>query len=107
MTKDELARRFAELREEHTHYRDRDNNYGCFNVISCRSCNYVYNSRAAISCHASDSLIECVQCVDCRNCAFCVGLTGSVFAILNVEYTEEEYYRTLRELEVDWTVEAD
>jgi len=107
MTKDELLRRFEALRTEHTQYRDRDNNYGCFNVDHCRSCNYVYNSRSAISCHASDALIDCVQCVDCRNCAYCVGLTGSVFAILNIEYTEEEYYRTLKELGIDWNVQVD
>ena len=106
-TMDEMLRRFAALQQEHTHYRDRANNYGCFNVESCRNCNFVYNSRNAIGCHASDGLIDCLQCVDCRSCAFCVGLTGSAYAILNEEYTEEQYYALLTELGVDWQVEVD
>ncbi len=107
MTKDELLRKFEELRNEHTHYRDASNNYGCFNIERCRNCNFIYNSRGALSCHGGDSLIECIQCVDCRSCAYCVGMTGSVYAILNVEYPEAEYYRILTELGVDWIVEAE
>ncbi len=107
LTRDELMRQFAALKAEHTHYRDGNNNYGCYNVEGCRNCNFVYNSRDAISCHASDALIECVQCVDCRSCAFCVGLTGQTFAILNKEYLEHEYYQILKDLGIDWNVEVE
>ena len=106
MTKNEAIRRWEELKMEHTYMRDNNNNYGCFNIEACRNCNYVYNSRNAISCHASDGLIDCVQCVDCRNCTYCVGLTGSVFAICNVEYPEEEYYRILAEMGVNPNVDV-
>ena len=68
------------------------NNYGCFNIEACQNCNYVYNSRSAINCHNSDTLVECVQCIDCRDCAFCVGLNGARFHILNREYSEQEYF---------------
>ncbi|MDI6713296.1 MAG: hypothetical protein QMD96_08670 [Anaerosomatales bacterium] len=94
------------LKVEHTHDRDAHNNYGCFNVEACRNCNYVYNSRGAISCHNCDSVIECVQCVDCRDCAYCVGLNGARFHILNREYSEQDYYEKLRELGIDWNVQA-
>lgn len=106
MNRQELDREWARLRNEHTQDRDGANNYGCFNVEACRNCNYVYNSRNCINCHNSDAIIECVQCIDCRDCAFCVGLNGARFHILNKEYSEEEYYNTLRELGIDWNVEA-
>ena len=102
----DIIREFARLRQEHTHDRDTANNYGCFNVETCRNCNYVYNSRACINCHNCDSLIECVQCVDCRDCAFCIGLNGAQFHILNKEYSELEYYNILRLVRVDWNVQA-
>ncbi len=107
LTMDEVMRKFSTLKAEHTQYRDSSNNYGCFNVENCRNCNFVYNSRDAISCHASDGLIDCVQCVDCRNCAFCVGVTGQAFAILNVEYLEADYYQILTDLGVNWNVEVE
>jgi len=102
----ELQREWARIKSEHTYDRDGMNNYGCFNVEACRNCNYVYNSRACINCHNSDSIIECVQCIDCRDCAYCVGLNGARFHILNKEYTEEEYYNTLRSLGITWEVQA-
>lgn len=102
---DEIQRRFAELRQEHTHDRDKDNNYGCFNTEACRSCNYVYNSRNCLGCHNSDGLVECVQCVDCRDCAFCVGLNGARYHFLNKEYSELEYYNKLRFYGIEWEVE--
>lgn len=102
----ELQREWARIKSEHTYDRDGMNNYGCFNVEACRNCNYVYNSRACINCHNSDSIIECVQCIDCRDCAFCVGLNGARFHILNKEYSEEDYYNTLRSLGVEWDVQA-
>lgn len=106
LTNDDFLKEFARIKAEHTHDRDGANNYGCFNVEACRSCNYVYNSRNCISCHNSDSLIDCVQCIDCRDCLYCVGLNGARFHILNREYTEEEYYQTLKRLEIDSTVEV-
>jgi hypothetical protein len=35
-----------------------------------------------------------------------VGLNGARFHILNKEYSEEEYYETLRQLGVNWEVQA-
>lgn len=106
MTNEELLREWTRLKAEHMHDRDAQNNYSCFNVEGCRNCNYVYNSRNSITCHNSDSLIDCVQCVDCRDCAFCVGLNGARFHILNREHTEEEYYEILRSLGIEWEVQA-
>lgn len=100
----DFQREWSKLRNEHTHDRDSANNYGCFNVESCRNCNYVYNARSCISCHNCDSIIECVQCIDCRDCAFCVGLNGARFHILNHEYSGQEYYDQLRLLGVEWEV---
>ena len=101
----EVMRSFAKLRNEHTHDRDKHNNYGCFNVVNCKNCNYVYNARDCIGCHNCDGMIDCVQCVDCSNCAYCVGLQGAKFHFLNVEYTELEYYNKLRLYGVDWEVD--
>lgn len=101
-----LMREFTKIRTEHTHDRDSANNYGCFNVEACRNCNFTYNSRACISCHNSDSVIECVQCVDCTHCAFCVGLNGAKYHILNKEYTPEAYYKELEGLGIDPEVNA-
>jgi len=106
MDMQELEREFTHIKAEHMHDRDMGNNYGCFNIEACRNCNYVYNSRACIGCHNSDSCIECIQCVDCRDCAFCAGLNGARFHILNREYTEEEYYKILTDLGIDWNVQA-
>ena len=98
--------RFSKLRSDHMHDRDSHNNYGCFNVEACRNCNWVYNSRAALSCSNCDSVIECVQCVECRDCAYCVGISGARFHILNEEYNEEGYYAKLKALGVDWNVDV-
>ncbi|GAB4273872.1 MAG: hypothetical protein Kow0056_01440 [Coriobacteriia bacterium] len=106
MTYDEIIDEFTRLKQEHTHFRDNHNNYGCYNVETCRNCNFVYNSRGCINCSGGDGLVECVQCVDCRDCAFCVGLQGARFHILNKEYSEEEYYRILEEAGVDHKVDA-
>lgn len=105
MEMNEAMRQFTILKSEHTHDRDTANNYSCFNVESCRNCNYVYNSRNCISCHNCDTVIDCIQCVDCRDCSFCVGLNGARFHILNKEYSEAEYYEILEQLGVDWNVD--
>lgn len=97
---------FTELKSEHMHDRDGQNNYGCFNIEACRNCNFVYNSRAALSCHNCDTVIECVQCVDCRHCVMCVGLNGAKYNVLNKEYTEAEYYALLGKMGVDENVEG-
>lgn len=99
-----FVNKFNALKNDHLHDRDGHNNYGCFNIDACRNCNFVYNSRSCFSSHNCDSCIECVQCVDCKHCAYCVGLNGAKFQILNVQYTEGDYYRKLSELGIDPTV---
>ncbi len=106
MDKAELDREWMRLRNDHTLDRDRSNNYGCFNIEACQNCNYVYNSRSAINCHNSDTLVECVQCVDCRDCAYCVGLNGARFHILNREYSEQDYFAMLEALGINASVDT-
>jgi hypothetical protein len=42
----------------------------------------------------------CNMCHDCENCFGCVGLRRKKFCILNKQYTEEEYWKTLDALKV-------
>jgi hypothetical protein len=37
----------------------------------------------------------CIACFNCENCFGCVGLNRKKFCILNKQYTEEEYWKTL------------
>lgn len=72
----QFMQEWTRLRTEHTHDRDAANNYGCFNVETC------------------------------RNCAYCVGLNGARSHILNKEHSEQDYYARLTERGVNWKVEA-
>lgn len=101
MDLNEVMAEFARLRQEHTHDRDRSNNYACFNIEACTGCNFVFNSRSCISCHDLDGCIECVQCVECKHCAFCVGLKGAEYHILNKPVPYDEYHARLKELGID------
>jgi hypothetical protein len=106
MYEKELAEEFNRMKIAHTHDRDSANNYGCYEVEACRNCNFVYNSRACLGCHNCDACIECVQCVDCKNCVYCVGLNGARFAILNVEYSEAEYWKRIEILGLNMKVDT-
>lgn len=41
----------------------------------------------------------CAHCADSENLFGCIGLSGREFCILNVQYTEQEYYQTLTLIE--------
>ena len=53
----------------------------------CDSCTEVWFSR---------------NCYGCTNCIGCVNLRGSSYKIWNIQYTKEEYFKNLKNL--NWTL---
>ena len=43
--------------------------------------------------------INCRDCIDCRDCAYCRNLKHKKYCICNVQLTEEEYKKKIKELE--------
>ncbi|MFA6131631.1 MAG: hypothetical protein WC702_00990 [Patescibacteria group bacterium] len=59
------------------------------------------NSNKSKFCYRSFRLDNCEYCLmssDCRDCFGCIGLKNKRFCILNKQYEEEEYWKTLDEL---------
>ena len=79
--------------------------YGGFAIMGssdCYQCLGMDNSsqiKFALSVNANGFNCEyCDSCFNCEHCFGCVGLRHKKFCILNKQYTEEEYWKTLDEL---------
>ncbi len=73
-----------------------EHSYSCTNID--RNSYNVYFSIASIECGDSEYLFNCRNC---KHCFGCIGLESRKFCILNVEYTEDEYYAKLDEIKSD------
>lgn len=103
------------------------NCYLCYGSIECESCYYgnpfrckscvdsllLRNSELCLECLDSEALYDCLHCqncsnssalkfcfglTNCRDCFACVNLNQKQFCILNKQYSEEEYFKTIAEI---------
>ena len=61
----------------------------CYN---CTSVEESYGCKMCLTCTACSNVEYCEQCFDCEYCFGCIGLRHKKYCILNVQYTEDEYW---------------
>lgn len=79
----------------------------CFQVVD--KSELLYQSMECITCSRSQYLYFCDQCVDsyflyncqnCMNCFMSANLRNKQYCIMNEQYTREEYFKTLKEIDL-------
>lgn len=68
----------------------------CYECTDCSGCYNVRYARYARSCMDSYFLYDCVNCT---NCIGCVNLRNKSFCIFNEQYTREEYFDRLKQID--------
>jgi len=74
------------------HIRESELIYECSICFKVSKCAYCVNCRECQECYISYDLQGCL------NCTMCVGLRNKQYCILNKQYTKEEYFKKLKEL---------
>lgn len=78
-----------------------ENNAYTGTPANSRECYWSADVSSCFRCHYSYLLSRCqnveysTECYDCENCFGCVGLRKKQFCILNKQYAESEYWKTL------------
>ena len=73
---------------------DMDRSYDCLYCFKCYETKYAFDSR---NCITSAFLFDCR---DLQNCFMCWNLRSKQYCIRNVQYTKEEYFEKLKELDL-------
>ena len=76
----EIKNRFLELKKIST---------DCYGCTRCTDC---------YGCYDCKDCTRCDDCYDCTDCMFCKGLIDKKYCILNIQFTEEEYFKKVDEL---------
>ncbi|MFH1253723.1 MAG: hypothetical protein V1664_05365 [Candidatus Uhrbacteria bacterium] len=68
----------------------------CYYSVGVTNCHHsFFNMNIVTGCQ---NVEYCTRCFDCENCFGCVGLKRKKFCLLNKQYSEEEYWKTLDDL---------
>jgi hypothetical protein len=70
-------------------------NQECYQTVSCPNSN---RTKFSYRSFRLDNCEYCMMCSDLQDCFGCIGLKKKRFCILNAQYTEEEYWKTLDEI---------
>ena len=73
--------------------------FDCDDCINCRNCRDSTNLFDCINCRDSIDSFDCLDCKNCKNCAYCRNIKHKQYCICNVQLTEEEYKKKIKELE--------
>lgn len=69
----------------------------CYECIDCETC---YNCNFAQQCHGSSDMNFCFDCNGCQNCCMCFNLRNKKFCFKNKQYSQEEYEKLVKALEL-------
>lgn len=67
----------------------------CYGCISCKKC---YKVAFSEDCSNSQDLFFCKNCTNCHDCVGSVNLRNQQYNIFNVQYSKEEYFEKIKEL---------
>lgn len=70
----------------------------CYQIIDCSNCYKLFFSHQCESCSDSALLYDCRNCQDCFGC---VGLRNKSYNIFNKQYTKQEYFKKLKQLNIE------
>jgi len=65
--------------------------------INCDSC---YNSKYCTLCFGCNDCVFGYDLKGCSNCLMCVGLRNKQYCILNQQYSKDEYFKKIKELQL-------
>lgn len=68
--------------------------YGCFFCTRC------YKTFYSTNCEDCQDTFLSKDCVNCSHCFGCVGMRNKSYCIFNVQYSKEEYFKKLKELDI-------
>jgi hypothetical protein len=60
-----------------------------------------YNILFSAACYECGDCEYLINCRNCKHCFGCVGLESKQFCILNIQYTEKEYYKTIDKIKTE------
>lgn len=69
----------------------------CYECVDCRKLHSCFYCR---DCHNCRDLLYCYDLQGCHDCIGCAGLRQKSYCILNTQYTEEEYKKRRKELDL-------
>ncbi len=67
----------------------------CYDTVNCSDC---YNLKYSEDCKNSRDSWFLSNCIGCSDCLLCTNLRRSQYCILNQQYSKEEYFRKISEL---------
>src|SRR3989344_6279660 len=67
----------------------------CYGCVSTEHC---YKAFFCVDCDDCTDIILCNDCVGCNNCFGCFGLRSKSYCIFNEQYSKEEYFEKLKEM---------
>lgn len=77
----------------------------CYYSVGVTNCHRSFFNMNIVT--DSQNMEYCTRCFNCENCFGCVGLRYKRFCILNKQYSEEEYWKTLDDLKCRLLEEGD
>lgn len=69
-----------------------EKSYECIDVANMYMCKYCY------SCSNSSNILFCKKCNNCHDCFMCYALEWKQYNILNKQYSKEEYFQKLNQI---------
>ena len=69
--------------------------YECVGIFKCYNCQWSEELENCVDCSF------CEDCSGCSNCVGCVNLRGSSYKIFNEQYGKEEYFKKLKEFDLE------
>lgn len=85
----------------------------CSDLMFCEKCELCYECVDCLNCYNCDYCQDCRNCADCNFCYFCIGVNncfGCVnlkkkqYYIFNEQYSKEDYFEKLKEIN-EWSFE--
>ncbi len=70
----------------------------CYECINCERCYHLLFGQESTECRDSSFLYACNNC---SNCVGCVNLRNKEYCIWNEQYTKEDYFKKIKELELN------
>ena len=67
----------------------------CYGCVATEHC---YKAFFSVDCDDCTDVILCNDCVGCNNCVGCFGLRSKSYCIFNEQYSKEEYFKKVKEM---------
>jgi len=74
-----------------------ENSQNCYNSIGLNNCFKVIDSQ---NCKDSSDIFYSMNLINCKNCYWCINLVNKEYCILNKQYTKQQYFEKIENLNI-------